>query len=249
MLGRQHSSHEAIDAIKIAQSVFPRMSFDLIYARPNQSAQSWKDELTRAIELSAGHLSLYQLTFEKGTRFFDLREAGKLVQLPDDPSAELYEITQCVTDKHGLYTYEISNHAIRGEECRHNLVYWRGQDYAGVGPGAHGRLETPNGRVATATRLHPETWYEAVMDHGHGIEKLLHLSATEIADEFLMMGLRLAEGFDPTRFEALKGSKINTSKLDYLTQLGFLETLGDGNVRATQKGFLVLNTIIGELAA
>ncbi|MEL7428461.1 MAG: radical SAM family heme chaperone HemW [Pseudomonadota bacterium] len=248
-LGRQHDSKEAVAAIRLAQSIFPRMSFDLIYARPGQTAENWKHELETAIELSVGHLSLYQLTIEEGTRFFDLRAAGKLNPLQEEPSAELYELTQQITTAHGYRTYEISNHAMPGHECLHNLVYWRGQDYAGIGPGAHGRLTTPEGRLATATIKHPETWWQAVMTNGHGMEDRFHLATEEHADEFILMGLRLAEGIDPVRFERLRGVPIDPERRDFLLTLGLVEEVGNGNLRATPKGFLVLDAVVADLAA
>ena len=248
-LGRLHNASEAIGAIEIAQAVFPRMSFDLIYARPDQSASDWEQELRRAIDLSAGHLSLYQLTIEEGTRFFDLREAGKLNPLEENPSAELYEITQSITSDAGYRTYEISNHARPGNECAHNLVYWRGQDYAGIGPGAHGRITMDGQKVATATRKNPEEWWQATMVEGHGMEETLPLLPEERADEFLLMGLRLAEGIQPATFEALRGEPLNPKQIEFLETLDLIQTQENGAIRATPKGFLVLDAVVADLAA
>ncbi|MEM7290612.1 MAG: radical SAM family heme chaperone HemW, partial [Pseudomonadota bacterium] len=185
-LGRMHTAQEAVKAIKLAQTIFPRMSFDMIYARPGQTPQEWESELKQAIDLSAGHLSLYQLTIEEGTRFFDLREAGKLNPLPEDPSAELYELTQATTKAAGFEAYEISNHALPGQQCQHNLVYWRGQDYAGTGPGAHGRLTTAKGRIATSTIKNPEDWWQSTLERNHGLTEELALMRDEQADEYLL---------------------------------------------------------------
>ncbi|MDJ0613406.1 MAG: radical SAM family heme chaperone HemW [Rhizobiaceae bacterium] len=248
-LGRLHNASEAIGAIEIAQAVFPRMSFDLIYARPNQTASEWEAELKQAIDLSAGHLSLYQLTIEEGTRFFDLHEAGKLNPLDENPSAELYELTQSITADAGYQTYEISNHAKPGHECEHNLVYWRGQDYAGIGPGAHGRLTSGTKRLATSTHKNPEEWWQQAMVNGHGMEDQFTLLPEEQADEFLLMGLRLAEGIHPKRFEALRGEPINPQQIEFLETLGLIQTKKSGAISATPKGFLLLDAVVADLAA
>lgn len=248
-LGRLHNASEAIAAIEIARNTFERVSFDLIYARPHQTAGQWEAELRQAIELSADHLSLYQLTIEQGTPFFDLRAKGRLKPLEEETSARLYELTQEITAGAGLQTYEISNHAVAGAECLHNLVYWRGQEYAGIGPGAHGRLQTNEGRVATATLKNPEDWWQQAMVQGHGIAENLVLQPAEHADELLLMGLRLSEGFAPGRYEALTGEGFNQDKISFLTELGFLSTLDNGNIRATPKGFLLLDAVVADLAS
>ncbi len=248
-LGRLHSADEAMAAIAIAGEIFPRMSFDMIYARPNQTPELWREELNRAISLSADHLSLYQLTIEQGTPFFELRKAGKLKPPDEDLSAELYEITQQVTGEAGFTTYEISNHAVTGAECLHNLVYWRGGDYAGIGPGAHGRLQTETGRLATATIKSPEEWWQHTMVQGHGMEENFVLTPEEHADELLLMGLRLTEGFDPSRCEALYGRPLDMDKQDFLAGEGLIERMSDGWLRATPKGFLLLDAIVADLAA
>jgi len=246
-LGRLHNANEAIAAIEIAQAVFPRMSFDLIYARPNQTALEWEAELKQAIDLSAEHLSLYQLTIEEGTRFFDLHEAGKLNPLAEDPSAELYEMTQAITSDAGYQTYEISNHAKPGHECAHNLVYWRGQDYAGIGPGAHGRITRENSKIATSTHKSPEEWWQKVMVDGHGMAEQVSLLPEEQADEFLLMGMRLAEGIQPARFEALRGEPINPKQIKFLETLGLVQIRENGAMRATPKGFLLLDAVVADL--
>ncbi len=248
-LGRLHSADEARQAISVAREIFPRMSFDMIYARPGQSVSIWERELNDAIALCADHLSLYQLTIEQGTSFFDLRKAGKLKPPDEELAAELYECTQEVTEAAGLLTYEISNHAVTGAECRHNLVYWRGQDYAGIGPGAHGRLVCDGRRHATATIKNPENWWQQAMVKGHGLEEFVMLSPEEHADELLVMGLRLVEGFDPGRCEFLYGRKLNVDQMDFLSREGFIERIENGFIRATPKGFLVLDSVVADLAA
>src|SRR5262245_58228584 len=190
-LGRLHTAQEALDAVKIARSVFDRYSFDLIYARPRQTPQAWRAELARAIDEAAEHLSLYQLTIEQETPFATLHAAGKLVVPDDDSARALYDTTQEVTAAHGIPAYEISNHARAGAECRHNLVYWRYHEYAGVGPGAHGRLMVDGQRRATSTERRPEGWLMRVETNGHGVVSDEVLTRTEQADEFLLMGLRL----------------------------------------------------------
>ena len=248
-LGRLHTASEAIKAIEIARETFPRISFDLIYARPQQTAEAWQSELKSALELSADHLSLYQLTLEQGTAFFDLYERGKLKPLAENPSAELYELTQEITNKAGFRTYEISNHAKSGAECQHNLVYWRGQDYAGIGPGAHGRLSVNEGRLATATIKNPEEWWQQIMVKDHGLIEKFALLPAEHADELLLMGLRLAEGFDPSRYEALTNQGFEPEKIGFLENLGMIEPLEDGRIRATPKGFLLLDAVVADLAS
>ena len=202
-LGRLHSAREALDAVAIARTAFDRYSFDLIYARPDQTPQMWADELKLAISEAAEHLSLYQLTIEEGTPFFGLHAAGKL-KTPDEAVARaLYDVTQEVCAQQGLPAYEISNHARAGAECQHNLVYWRGDEYAGIGPGAHGRLDIDGIRHAIATEKRPEAWLMRVEANGHGVVTDDLLNSEERADEFLLMGLRLAEGIDPKRYAAL----------------------------------------------
>jgi putative oxygen-independent coproporphyrinogen III oxidase len=248
-LGRLHSAREALDAVAVAGTVFERYSFDLIYARPQQTPQQWAIELEQAIAEAAEHLSLYQLTIEPDTPFAGLRAAGKL-QIPDEDLARaLYDTTQEICTTRGLPAYEISNHARPGAECRHNLVYWRAHEYAGVGPGAHGRLDIADNRYATATEKRPEAWLMRVEALGHGLVTDEVLTRTEQADEFLLMGLRLAEGIDPARFSALSGRPLDPIRISQLAQEGALETTPDGRLRVTQSGFPVLDAVVADLAA
>ncbi|WP_420412780.1 radical SAM family heme chaperone HemW [Roseibium sp.] len=249
LLGRLHDADTARKAIEIARSTFPRLSFDLIYARPDQTLASWEAELKEAISLAADHLSLYQLTIEEGTPFYNLYHAGKLKMPDPELGAQFYELTQKVTDAEGLPAYEVSNHARPGAECRHNLVYWRYGDYVGVGPGAHGRLSVGVNRMATATERHPETWLEAVEQNGHGMIEFAGLSEEEQGDEFLLMGLRLTEGIDLKRFEAFSHRSVDPKRLKDLLDHGMVEELGDNRVRATRDGFFVLDAVVADLAA
>jgi putative oxygen-independent coproporphyrinogen III oxidase len=248
-LGRLHSAREALDAVAIARSAFDRYSFDLIYARPDQTPAMWADELKLAISEGAEHLSLYQLTIEEGTPFFGLHAAGKL-QTPDEATARaLYDVTQETCAKHGLPAYEISNHAREGSECRHNLVYWRGEEYAGIGPGAHGRLDINGKRHATATEKRPESWLMRVEASGHGVVTDDILNSEERADEFLLMGLRLAEGIDPRRYQALSGRPLDPKRIALLREEGAISVGSDGRLRVTKDGFPVLDAVVADLAA
>jgi putative oxygen-independent coproporphyrinogen III oxidase len=248
-LGRLHSAREALDAVAIARKSFERYSFDLIYARPDQTPQAWSDELALAISEAAEHLSLYQLTIEEGTPFFGLHAAGKL-KTPDETLARtLYDVTQDVCARHGLPAYEISNHARAGAECRHNLVYWRGEEYAGFGPGAHGRLDINGERHATATERRPEAWLMRVEANGHGVTTDDVLNREERADEFLLMGLRLAEGIDPKRYAALSGRSLDERRIAVLREEGAIAVDTNGRLRVTQAGFPVLDAVVADLAA
>ena len=248
-LGRLHSASEALEAVAIARSAFDRYSFDLIYARPGQTPRIWADELQRAIGEAAEHLSLYQLTIEEGTPFHDLHAAGKL-QTPDEAEARgLYDVTQEVCARHGLPAYEISNHARRGAECRHNLIYWRGEEYAGVGPGAHGRLDIGGIRRATATEKRPESWLMRVEATGHGMTTDDILNSEERADEFLLMGLRLTEGIDPRRYQALSGRPLDPKRIAMLREEGAISVDADGRLRVTKAGFPILDAVVADLAA
>ena len=248
-LGRMHSAREALDAVAVARNAFDRYSFDLIYARPDQTPQMWAAELRQAIGEAAEHLSLYQLTIEEGTPFFGLHAAGKL-KTPDEALARaLYDVTQETCARHGLPAYEISNHAREGAECRHNLVYWRGQEYAGIGPGAHGRLDINGIRHATATEKRPEAWLMRVEANGHGIVTDDGLNSEERADEFLLMGLRLAEGIDPKRYAALAGRSLDPDRIALLREEGAITVDSDGRLRVTQAGFPVLDAVVADLAA
>jgi oxygen-independent coproporphyrinogen-3 oxidase len=248
-LGRLHTAREALDAVAIARSAFDRYSFDLIYARPDQTPQMWTDELKLAISEAAEHLSLYQLTIEEGTPFFGLHAAGKL-KTPDEGLARaLYDVTQEVCAQQGLPFYEISNHARPGAECKHNLVYWRGQEYAGIGPGAHGRLDIDGIRHAIATEKRPEAWVMRVEDNGHGVTSDELLNSEERADEYLLMGLRLAEGIDPARYQMLSGRALDEKRIQILREEGAIVVEQNGRLRVTQEGFPVLDAVVADLAA
>jgi putative oxygen-independent coproporphyrinogen III oxidase len=246
-LGRQHSSEEAITAFRLAARIFPRVSFDMIYARPNQTPEAWRAELTRALAEQQGHMSLYQLTIEPGTAYFDLHERGRLVMPTDDRAADLYDLTQELTDKAGLANYEISNHAAPGQESRHNLLYWRYGEYAGVGPGAHSRLAEAENRRALIAEKHPETWRKLVQDQGHGVISGTVVPPADQASEYLLMGLRIAEGIDMDRYAALAGREIDSSKLAGMTSMGLIKRHGQ-RLMATADGRKLLNAVIAELA-
>jgi putative oxygen-independent coproporphyrinogen III oxidase len=258
-LGRLHSAQEAIDAVNVARGVFGRYSFDLIYARPQQTPADWANELKRALAEAGEHLSLYQLTIEPQTPFAALHAAGKLKVPDDDTARALYDITQEVCAAHGLPAYEISNHARPGGECRHNLVYWRAHEYAGIGPGAHGRLnigrlnigrlDIAGDRHATATEKRPETWLTRVESDGHGLVTDDVLTREEMADEFLLMGLRLAEGIDPSRYAALAGRSLDPDRIAALRDNGLVETTAAGRLRVSLPGFPVLDAVVADLAA
>jgi oxygen-independent coproporphyrinogen-3 oxidase len=248
-LGRLHTAQEALDAVKVARSIFQRYSFDLIYARPRQTLDAWRMELKRAIAEAAEHLSLYQLTIEPETPFYGLHKAGKLTLPDDDLGRDLYDLTQAVCADAGLPAYEISNHARPGAECRHNLVYWRGHDYAGVGPGAHGRLMIDGRRYATETEKRPEDWLARVDAHGHGLIVDEALTPGEQSDEFLLMGLRLAEGIDLARYTALAGRALDPKRISFLREDGTVEVTDGGRLRVTPSGFPLLDAVVADLAA
>ncbi len=249
-LGREHSAAQAIAALETGRRIFPRLSFDLIYARPGHSLANWRAELHQALTLAADHLSLYQLTIEPGTAYEALHRRGEIV-LPDpDHAAALYETTAEEAGKFGLLPYEISNYAIPGAESRHNLAYWRYADYAGIGPGAHGRL-TLNGAL-TATRRHraPEPWAERVERDGHGSTSEEILTTTERTREMLLMGLRLSEGISTTHFAARTGmALLDALDADILAQALAADYLvQDGDILRTQPaGRLRLDALLGAL--
>jgi oxygen-independent coproporphyrinogen-3 oxidase len=248
-LGRMHSVAEAMAAVDIASKHFERFSFDLIYARPGQEPAAWRAELDRAIDRAAEHLSLYQLTIEPDTVYERLVAAGKLVPMPNEEARILFDVTRETCERRGLPAYEISNHARPGAECRHNLLYWRYGEYAGVGPGAHGRLVDPSGhRRALATERHPEMWLTSVETDGHGIVEDERLTAEEQADEYLLMGLRLNEGIDLDRFSHLRGWPVTEARIASLVEDGMIERLGD-RVRVTRGGFPLLDAVVADLAA
>jgi len=248
-LGRMHTAQEALDAVAVARKSFDRYSFDLIYARPGQTPEQWAVELKRAIAEAAEHLSLYQLTIEPDTPFATLHKTGKLVTPNDDTARALYDLTQDISAAAGLPAYEVSNHARPGAECRHNLVYWRAQEYAGIGPGAHGRLDIDGRRRATMSEKRPEAWLMRVESLGHGLVTDDLLTTEERADEFLLMGLRLAEGIDPARYQALAGRPLDPDRIALLTSQGFVERNRNGALRVTPAGFPVLDAVVADLAA
>ncbi|MGE0281664.1 MAG: radical SAM family heme chaperone HemW [Rhizobiaceae bacterium] len=247
-LGRLHDVSQALQAIELAREIFPRLSFDLIYARPGQTVDAWAAELHRAIDLAADHLSLYQLTIEEGTRFHALHAAGKLKTLDPDTAADLYEVTQSVAAARGLPAYEISNHARPGAESRHNLIYWRYGEYVGVGPGAHGRFIENGRRIVTFTEKMPETWLNLVEAKGHGVIGGETLTRSEEADELLLMGLRLVEGIDLVRYESLAGRGLDHKRLAALQGEGLIEPVGNSGLRATPSGMVVLDALVADLA-
>ena len=249
MLGRLHNAEQALGAIRLARETFPRLSFDLIYARrPSQTEEEWAAELELAISHAADHLSLYQLTIEEGTPFYGLHKAGKL-KIPDEEhAARLYSVTQEITAAKGLPAYEVSNHAVPGAESRHNLVYWRYGEYVGAGPGAHGRFKEGYARTVTMTEKMPERWLEAVASFGHGIIEEEHLMPDQEGDEMLLMGLRLSEGISLERFERLTGKALSGEAIDPLVSDGMLEITADQRLRATRDGMMVLDAVVADLA-
>jgi len=248
-LGRLHNAREALEAVAVARGIFERYSFDLIYARPEQTVASWKSEIERALKEAGEHLSLYQLTIEPDTPFAALHAGGKL-KIPDESLArDLYDTTQEVCARAGLPAYEISNHARPGAECRHNLIYWRAHEYAGIGPGAHGRLDIAGERHATATERRPEAWVMRVEEGGHGVVSDDVLLRQERADEFLLMGLRLKEGIDVERYATIAGKPLEEVQIAKLSELGFVESDAKGRLRVTQAGFPVLDAVVADLAA
>jgi oxygen-independent coproporphyrinogen-3 oxidase len=246
-LGRLHSVGEAREAFDIARRLFQRVSFDLIYARQNQTLDGWRSELTEALSMAVDHLSLYQLTIEDGTAFGDRAARGKLPGLPgEDLGADMFALTQELCDDEGMPGYEVSNHAKSGSESRHNLIYWRYGDYAGIGPGAHGRLTLGGARHATETPLAPLAWLAQVEQTGSGEAGRAALSAADQAGEHLMMGLRLDEGVDLARQTRLSGRPLDEATLVRLETLGMIRR-DNGRLRATQPGRMVLNAVIREL--
>jgi oxygen-independent coproporphyrinogen-3 oxidase len=241
-LGRRHDAGEALAAIELARKNFPRWSFDLIYARPGQDETAWEAELRRALPLVGDHLSVYQLTIEPGTAFETAHRRGDFVLPDEDRAAALFELTQAVLEAEGLPGYEISNHAPPGGECRHNLVYWRYQDYVGAGPGAHGRLTVGGEKFATRQLRAPETWLAAAEADGHGTQERLPLAPEEQLEEQLMMGMRLAEGVSRRGLAApLAGGRI-----ERLVEGGFIVADAE-RLAATAAGRQRLNAVLGAL--
>jgi putative oxygen-independent coproporphyrinogen III oxidase len=245
-LGRLHDVAEAKTALGLAMACFDRVSLDLIYARSGQTVLQWRNELKEALAFGTDHLSLYQLTIEPMTPFATLARTGALAIPDDDTAAALYETTQELTDAAGTPAYEISNHAKSGAECRHNLLYWRYGDYAGVGPGAHGRLALGTRRLATSTERLPERWRAKVEAEGHAFIEYAELAREDAAREHLLMNLRLTEGFDLLRYEGRWGISLDRERIAALEYESMLETRGDRLV-ATRSGRLVLNSVIAAL--
>jgi oxygen-independent coproporphyrinogen-3 oxidase len=251
-LGREHSTDEALEALATARRHFARHSFDLIYARPDQTPEAWAEELERALTLAGEHLSLYQLTIERGTRFFTDHARGTFVLPDEEASAAMFEHTQARLEQAGLPAYEISNHARPGAACRHNLIYWRYQDYVGIGPGAHGRFAEGSAKKATRRSSGPEAWLEAVERTGHGTAETSSVEGRDMMEEALMMGLRLADGIDRATFASVTGvdpiEAIDAARLEPLVRAGFLE-VDATHLRATSEGRQRLNALLERLVA
>jgi len=245
-LGRIHTAAEAMSAFDIARDTFDRVSFDLIYARQDQTLDDWRSELTRALDMAVDHLSLYQLTIEQGTAFGDRYALGKLRGLPnDDLSADLYALTQDLCEAAGMPAYEVSNHARDGAQSRHNLIYWRYGDYLGIGPGAHGRVTQNGTRWATEAFSNPARWLSGAAE-GKTERPRTQLSTTDQAQELLLMGLRLKEGLSISRYEKLAHAELPEDAMTHLSELGMIVQTGD-NISVTNQGFMVLNTVIEHL--
>jgi len=251
-LGREHSTDEALEALATARRHFARHSFDLIYARPGQTPEGWAEELERALALAGEHLSLYQLTIERGTRFFTDHARGTFVLPDEEASAAMFEHTQARLAQAGLPAYEISNHARPGAACRHNLIYWRYQDYVGIGPGAHGRFAVGATKKATRRSSGPEAWLESVERTGHGTAETSSVEGRDMVEEALMMGLRLADGIDRATFASVTGvdpvEAIDAARLEPLVRAGFLE-VDATHLRATAEGRQRLNALLERLVA
>jgi len=245
-LGRIHSVADAMQAFDIARYYFNRVSFDLIYARQDQSPAAWRSELRQALAMAIDHISLYQLAIEPGTAFGDRLSKGGLKGLPNEArSGDMYEITQELCEAAGFISYEVSNHAKPGAESRHNLIYWRYGDYAGIGPGAHGRLTFGGVRHATETWRQPDRWLDKSLK-GSGDRHVYPLSGQDQADEFVMMGLRVTEGIDRRRYVAMAGRDLCSDTLDHLEDIGMI-LQENSRIRATENGRLVLNSVIKAL--
>ena len=249
-LGRQHSAAEALAAVKTASEIFDRYSFDLIYARPHQTVDAWRAELAAALPYTRGHMSLYQLTIEEGTQYYTMFKRGDLTIPDEETAARMYELTHEMMQDAGMPAYEVSNHARFGDESRHNMVYWRYGDYAGIGPGAHGRLTLDGVKQATRAHRAPEIWLERVRENGHGAHDFERVDFAERGREALMMGLRLAEGVPTARIEAETGQEfsafINLRQVKILEDEGLL-TLSDGILAATAQGRQKLNAVLSFL--
>ncbi len=249
-LGRGHDRDQALAALKLAEKTFPSFSFDLIYARPGQTTESWTSELQEALTLAGDHLSLYQLTIEKGTPFYAEERAGEFVLPEEDSAAALFDITQEICDQQGMPAYEISNHARPGSECRHNITYWEGGDYVGAGPGAHGRLTINHKVYATEQIPGPENWLKAVEESGHATRNRTAIDPAARVEEIFMMGLRLTDGLSRDVFWARTGMELEDAleprRLRPLLTANYL-ILDDNGIRATEEGRLRLNAILAAL--
>jgi putative oxygen-independent coproporphyrinogen III oxidase len=250
-LGRRHDRDEALKALSVAKAVFDRFSFDLIYALPNQTLDAWRQELDEALTYAGGHLSLYQLTIEKGTAFYSQHQRGDW-QIPgEDLAADLYEMTGEMLGQKGLFDYEISNYAAPGQECRHNLLYWKGQDYAAIGPGAHGRMTRADGRWESRCLKAPESWITQVNTLGHGVHEEALLPSSSVFEEALLMGLRLREGVllstlkesDPALYDQLMSSQA----LVHLREEGLIEAENHAYLTASALGRQKLNSVLDYL--
>lgn len=248
-LGRLHSAAEGLKAYDLARAIFPRVSFDLIYARQYQHLDDWRRELTEAVGFAADHLSLYQLTIEPGTAFGDRHARGRLAGLiDDDTGADMYDLTQEICDAAGLPAYEVSNHASDMAQSRHNLIYWRGGDYVGIGPGAHGRVTLGGTRYATEAEMGPQAWLKRVREAGSGEILRSSLTSRERAEEYTMMSLRLTEGLDRQRFAALNGADFHPGTIIQLEDLGLITASSD-RLTATPAGRRLLNGLLRDLLA
>ncbi|PKQ03112.1 MAG: coproporphyrinogen III oxidase [Alphaproteobacteria bacterium HGW-Alphaproteobacteria-12] len=247
-LGRLHSANEALRAIALARDTFPRLSFDLIYARPGQTAEKWEKELRAALAHAVDHLSLYQLTIEPDTAFARLYEKGAFALPEDEDAAALYALTGDICAEAGLSAYEVSNYAVSGAESRHNLVYWRYGDYVGAGPGAHGRITADGKRLATRARRLPGDWIGSVERDGHGLEGQEEISPAEQGDEMMLMGLRLAEGVSLARYARMSGAALDPARIHALTQDGLVARDGD-ILRAMPEGRMLLDAVLARLLA
>jgi oxygen-independent coproporphyrinogen-3 oxidase len=246
-LGRKHSAQNALDAIKSAATLFDKYSFDLMYATQNQNLKTWQDELKEAMEFAGGHISLYQLTIEKGTPFFKLYKDKKLILPSNDEAADMYEWTNEYLQQNQYKRYEISNYAVSGHECLHNLCYWNYDEYIGIGPGAHSRLHNKEGIVALMMANKPNTWLDKVNELGHGIQTKTQLSKIETIEEVLMMGTRLQAGIVEEKFQEITGKKfldsLNINVIEQLRHQNFV-TMGAGQIKLSEKGLLLHSYIV-----
>jgi len=249
-LGREHNAREAVRALEIAQKTFDRFSFDLIYARPDQTLKEWEEELSRAIDLSKGHISLYQLTIEQGTPFYIQHNRGDFKIPETDLAADLYELTNKIMADANMPAYEVSNYAAEGHQSKHNMIYWRYDDYAGVGPGAHGRVTVDGAKYATRTHRAPDIWLERNKAQGHGYHAFEKLDAAQSFEECFMMGMRIAEGVSIEKLEHLSGKKFadifTSDKINSLAQEGLI-IVTQTHIKPTQKGMQRLNSIMSYL--